>query len=333
MTRTLLIATGDVIAYGRQGIRTAAELVDALRLGTGPSAMGEVVARDALTEPSWDMTSATMLMLARQVRAAVLDEGYDGVVVTHGLDTVEETAFLTDLLVGPAAARAGIVFTGAVRRPDDLGADGPRNLAAALVAARDPALRLAGPVVCVDGELHAARWATQVDATAVGGFSSAPHAPVGRVVLEGGAFGGGADSALGGGDRVDPVGAPPPRPPRAAGEPATDVALVKTYPGMESAVLTAVVDRGAAGVVIEGTGTGHVPTSLLAAISDVVEWGIPVVVASRCRAGGSGAAEHIPATVGAIGAGGLSASKARLALMVALGSGNLAGVRAWFGAL
>lgn len=174
MPRLLLLATGDVIAYGRHGLLKAAELL--------PPGAGRVDAVDLLTEPAFDMTSATTLMIATRVRTPVLDDGYDGVVVTYGLDTVEETAFLTDLLAGPAAARAGIVFVGAARRPDDPGADGPRNLAAALIAARDPALRLAGPVVCVDGDLHAARWATHVDATAVAGFSSAPFAPVGRVV-------------------------------------------------------------------------------------------------------------------------------------------------------
>jgi L-asparaginase len=319
MPRVLLVATGDVIAYGREGLRTAAELLAAV-----PPGKGTVEPRDVLTEPAWDMTSSAMLMLARTVRTAVLDEGYDGVVVTHGLDTIEETAFLTDLIVGPAAARAGIVFTGAARRPDDLGADGPANLAAALVAAGDPALRLAGAVVCVGGELHAARWATQVDATAVAGFSSAPYPPVGRVV------GGGT------GARVEPLGTPPPRPPRAAGEPATDVALIRTYPGMEASVLMAVVDGGAAGVVIEGTGNGNVPTSLLAAISDVTEWGIPVVVASRCRAGVTtdpAEGHFMAAAVGAISARGLAAPKARLALMVALGSGSPAGVRRWFEAI
>jgi L-asparaginase len=319
MPRVLLIATGDVIAFGERGLLTAADLLARLPPGAaGPSGQtSDVTPVDVLTEPAFDMSSSTMLTLARRIRTAVLDDGYDGVVVTHGLDTVEETAFLTDLLAGPAAARAGIVFTGAVRRPDDLAPDGPRNLAAALVAARDPALRLAGPVLCVDDDLHAARWATRIDATAVAGFSSAPSAPLGRVV----------------GDRVEPLATPPPRPPRAAGEPASDVALVKTYPGMEATMLTAVVDAGAAGVVIEGTGNGNVPTSLLAAISDLTEWGIPVVVASRCAGGVAGdplSIDGLAATVGAIGARGLAAPKARLALMVALGSGNIAGVRRWF---
>jgi L-asparaginase len=104
---------------------------------------------------------------------------------------------------------------------------------------------------------------------------------------------------------------------------------------VESSVLTAVVDGGAAGVVIEGTGQGSVPTSLLAAISDLTEWGIPVVIASRCRTVSTVPSEWHALTdaVGAIPARGLPARKARLALMVALGSGNLAGVRRWFEAL
>jgi L-asparaginase len=321
MARVLLLATGDTIAYGRRdgrpAVLTAAELLAAL---PPDRFTAEVTPEDALTEPSWDMSSATMLALARRVRSAVLDDGYDGVVVTHGTDTVEETAFLTDLLAGPAAARAGIVFTGAVRRADEPSADGPRNLASAIAAARAPALRLAGAVVCANDDLHAARWVSEVDATSSdttrAAFSSAPFPPVGRVV----------------GGRVETVGTPPPRPPRARGEPASDVALIKTYPGMEPTLLTAAVDAGAAGIVLEGTGPGNVPTSLLAAISDLTDWGIPVVIASRSRTGGADG-NGLAAGVGAFGARGLAAPKARLALMVALGAGGADGARHWFGQL
>src|SRR6185369_5718589 len=149
---------------------------------------------------------------------------------------------------------------GALRPLDDLGSDGPRNLASALVAAADPALRGAGVVVCLNDELHAARWVSLLDATSVAGFSSAPHRPVGRVV----------------GARVEVLAPPPPRPPAHDGDPELDVALVKTYPGIEAAALTAPVDAGARGVVLEGTGMYNVPASLLAAISDLTEWDIPV---------------------------------------------------------
>jgi L-asparaginase len=319
--RVLLLATKDVHAYGRRDDRptvfTGAQLLARI---PARQQSAEVTVEDVPTEPSWDMSPATMLMLARRARAAILDDGYDGVVVLHGTDTLEETAFLTDLLAGAAATRAGIVFTGAARRADELSADGPRNLAGAVAAACDPALHRAGVVLCFDDELHAARWATNVDAAGATTFSSAPFPPVAHVVE----------------NHVVPFAAPPPRPPDPVGRPASDVALIKTYPGMESTLLTAAVDAGAAGIVLEGTGAGNVPAGLLATISDLTEWDIPVVIASRCRttahpplpdpARGAGLA----LTVGAISARGLSAPKARAALTVALGTGSAARARQWF---
>jgi L-asparaginase len=113
---------------------------------------------------------------------------------------------------------------------------------------------------------------------------------------------------------------------------------------MDGTLLMAAVDAGASGIVLEGTGAGNVPASLLATISDLTEWKIPVVVASRSRTGdgdlpelssgvGLGLGASIAATAGAIGARGLSAPKARLALMVALGTGSAGGARHWFSEL
>lgn len=318
--RVVLLSTKDTIAYatrpGREAVASGTEL-----LGTIPADMiaAEVVVEDVLTEPSWDMSPATMLALARRTREAILDDGYDGVVLSHGTDTLEETAFLADLMAGPAAARGAIVLTGALRQFDELSADGPRNLASSIAAAADPSLAGAGAVVCVDDELHAARWVSKTDATTVRAFSSAPFGPLGRVV----------------GGRVELLTAAPPRPPEAYAEPESDVALLKTYPGMEPALLSTVVDAGARGVVLEGTGLGNVPVSLFSAISDLTGWDIPVVVASRCRTRAVGLTALPPpaglaAKVGAIGARGLAPAKARAALMVALGSGGVAAARDWF---
>ena len=261
-----------------------------------------------------------MLALARRAGSAIVSDGFDGVVLVHGVDTMEETAFLTDLLAGPAALSGGIVLTGAVRYFDDLSSDGPRNLASAITAAADPSLRGVGAVVCVNDELHAARWVTMVDATGVAAFSSAPFPPLALVTSAG----------------IEFRATPPPRPPLAQGQPESDVALIKTYPGIEPALLTAAADAGTRGIVLEGTGAGTVPASLLAAISDLVEWGIPVVIASRCRTSAA-RRDDLPAEVGlagrvgAIGARGLAAGKARSALMVALGcAGGMDGVRDWF---
>lgn len=323
MSRVLLLATGDTIAYhlDRHHVASAAELLRTIPGGPPPAA---VTAEDVLAEPSWDTSPATMLRLARRARTAVLDEGFDGVVVTHGLDTLEETAFLTDLLAGPAAWQGGIVFTGAVRTLGEPSPDGPRNLASALVVAADPALYGLGALVCLDDEAHAARWATQVAADGTPAFTSAPFRPVARVT---------GRRAVRGEDT-------PPRPPAApAPEQAeTDVALVKTHPGMDPGLLRAVTDAGARGVVLEGTGPGNVPVDLFTAISELTEWDIPVVVASRSRTrtgplGDLGGAAGMAAKVGAIGARGLAPGKARVALMVALGAGGgVAAARAWFDA-
>ncbi|MEU4426080.1 asparaginase domain-containing protein [Actinoplanes sp. NPDC024001] len=281
----LLLSTNDVHSYGG----------GELTLPPGVDATVEHV----MTEPSWDMSAATMLALAHRVRDAA-ESG--AVVVAHGADTVEETAFLTDLVAGPTA-RAGIVFTTELSR-------------AAFTAAADPRLRQVGAVVCCGALLHAARWATH----AGGSFTSAPFAPVAHVT--------GNDLTLG--------AAPPARPPAPRGRPVPDVALLKTYPGMDATLLMAAVDAGAAGIVLEGTGPGNVPASLFAAISDLTEWGVPVVIASRSHVGPSPVpnpdhAHGLAFAMGAVSARGLSAPKARAALMVALGAGSAA--RAWFAQL
>jgi L-asparaginase len=302
--RVLLVATGDTIAYqpGRSRVATGADLLAAA--GTVPV---RVTVEDLMAEPSWDISPSTMLAVARRVRQALAGEGFDGVVVTHGVDTLEQTAFLTDLLVD---VRGGIVFTGAFRYLDDPASDGPRNVADSLTTAADPLLRNAGAVLCLNGELHAARWAVLAEATR---FTSDPL--LGHVV------GAGVDLAVMPPDRF---GAP-------KGEPETDVALVKTYPGMPAAIINAAVDAGARGVVLEGTGAGSVPVELFTTISELSEWDIPVVVASRARTRGERSlGVSLAASAGAISARGLSASHARVALMVALGAGGVDAVRSWF---
>ncbi|WP_203883713.1 asparaginase [Planotetraspora kaengkrachanensis] len=320
MARVLLIATGDTIAYmsgpGRPGVASGADL-----LRTVPARMlpAQVEVEDFMAPPSWDMSPSVMLALARRARSAILDEEFDGVVITHGLDAMEDTAYLTDVLAGPAAHRGAIVLTGAVRPLDDPSPDGPGNLAASLTAAAHPALRGVGAVVCLDDRLHAARWVTMIDAGGRPAFTSAPYSPVFRVE-EG---------------RIRPLAAAPPRPPDPVGEPESHVPLIKTYPDIEPALLTTVVDAGARGIVLEGTGAGNVPVTLFTAIAELSDWDIPVVVASRCHTSGV-PLDTLPlglglaAKAGAIGARGLAPVKARAALMVALGSGGRDAVREWF---
>jgi L-asparaginase len=308
--RVLLLANKDTIAYcrrsGHENVASGAQLLDSISADR-PTA--DVSVEDVLSEPSWDITPTTMLALARRTRAAILDDGFDAVVITHGTDTLEDTAFLIDLLAGPAARHGAITITGAMRPLDDLSADGPRNLASAIAAATHPALIGMGVVACLNDELHAARWVTKIDATSIAAFSSAPYTPIARVV----------DS------HVELLSTPPPRPPEPHGEPESDVALIKTYPGISPALLTAAVDSGARGIVLEGTGMFNVPANLLTTISDLTDWDIPVVIASRCHTRAVDLTDlplvnGLAGRVGAIGARRLAPGKARSALMVALGS-------------
>jgi L-asparaginase len=286
----LLLATGDTMAQRKSSVATGRELLE--MAGTPPQ---RVVVEDVLAEPSWDMSVSTQLALARRVRKALAEDEFAGVVVTHGVDTLEETAFLADLMAGPA--RGGIVFTGAFHPLFVPEPDGPDNLVASLTAAADPALRGAGAVVCIRNELHAARRVRYAL-----GFSSAPRPMLGRVVR----------------GEVHLTSTPPPRPPEVGGEPETDVALLKTYPDMPSSLLTTVTDLGAQGVVLEGTGAGNVPVELFGTIMELSQMDIPVVVASRAYTVDIGLAQRM----GAIGAGGMSAQQARMALMVALSKGG-----------
>lgn len=326
LRRVLLLATGDTMAYRLRpdspGVASGAELLKTLPAGELPRDV-VVEVEDVSAEPGWDISPATMALLARGARTAILERGFDGVVITHGVDTMEETAFLVDVLAGRAAGRGALVLTGAVRPLDDLSADGPRNLASSVVAAADPALRGAGAVVCLNDELHAARWGSMVDATGVSAFSSAPFPVLGRVA----------------GGRVEFSAAPPARPPAVEGEPETDVALIKTYPGMDPVLLTSAVDAGARGVVLEGTGVANVPVGLFTTIDELIGWDVPVVVASRCHTRRTPLEDLRPdmglaGGVGAIGARGLAPAKARCGLMAALGAGGgVEAARAWFSRL
>lgn len=292
----LLVATGDAMAHRKSGVATGRELLD--MIAAPPM---RVVVEDVLAEPSWDTSVSTQLALARRVRKAIADDEFDGVVVTHGVDTMAETAFLTDLLAGPA--RGGIVFTSGFHPLSAPEPDVLDNLTASLIAAAAPALRGAGAVVCMRNELHAARWARLAL-----GFTSAPRPMLGRVAR----------------GEVRLESTPPPRPPVVAGEPESDVALIKTYPGMPESMLTLVTDLGARGVVLEGTGygTGNVPVELFGTIMSLSQMDIPVAVTSRAYLTEVGLAERM----GAIGAPGMTAEQARMALMVALGEGG--GVKA-----
>jgi L-asparaginase len=310
----LVLTTGGTIASlpdpatgAKRPAVSGAELVASV---PGLAEVADVRVEEVAAESSWNLTPAHMLAVARRANEALAGGDVDGLVVTHGTDTVEETAFLTDLTL---SADRPVVFTAAMRSPDEPSADGPRNLLNAVRVAAAPEARGAGAVVALNDEIHAARWVRKLDTGLTGAFGSPRHAALGRVTpteLE--------------------LGTLPPRgfTIEPANELSHEVALVSAYPGTDGAAMVAVVEAtDAAGLVVEGTGSGNVPGSAEAGIRAVVERGLPVVVATRVPGGSSGSGYGSPGggarlrELGAVTAGPLSAGKARLLLMVLLAGG------------
>ncbi|HET7488850.1 MAG TPA: asparaginase domain-containing protein [Acidimicrobiales bacterium] len=300
MAVVLIAAGGTIASRPRPDGAVAVALSGAdlvARAGLDPAAV-ELV--DMARGPSWSLAADDMAAIAR---AAVERSGRAPVVVTHGTDTLEETAFLAWLLGGTRP----VAFTGAMRHDAHPEPDGPANLRAAVALAE---AGVDGPVVHLAGESHHARWATKTDTTAVTSFRS-----------------------------VGGSGVPAPPPP-AGGRLVTAVAEVRSHVGVDAGVVDWHLDRGARGVVVQGTGTGNVHGGLVPGIERALAAGVPVVVASRCATGavapvyGGPGGLHELAALGCIPAGDLPAHKARLALWVALGADDRPeAVRAWFAAL
>ena len=294
-----LIATGGTIASLADpetgAVRPAVSAQDLVATVPG---LGPVEVEEVAHVNGWNVTPATMLEVARRASAG------GPVVVTHGTDTIEETAFFCDLTV-----ESDVVFAGAMRNGSEVSADGPRNLlCASQVAEAAPGL---GTVLVLNDEIHAARWARKQDSSRVHAFTSPGHGPVGIVVP------GSVRIAV--------------RPPRRFLVPLPEalppVPVIQTYTGIEEHLIETVLDAtGAAGLVLEGTGLGNVPGSAERGIAAAVERGLPVVTATRVPSGGTHAVYGGPGGVvtlrelGVLTAGGLSAAKARLLLMLLIAS-------------
>jgi L-asparaginase len=307
---TRVIATGGTIASLADpetgAVRPTVSAADLVKTVPG---LGPVDVESVAHVNGWNMTPATMLEVARRA------SGGGPVVVTHGTDTIEETAFFCDLTVA-----GDVVFAAAMRSGGEIAADGPRNLLCAVQVAESDAARGMGAVLVLNDEIHAARWVRKQDSSRVSAMVSPGHGPIGIAVP--------------GSVRVS---MPPPRRVRLAlPDVLPPVPVLQTYTGLEEQLIETVLDAtGAAGLVLEGTGLGNVPGTAERGIVAAVERGLPVVTATRVPTGGTGAVYGGPGGVvtlsdlGVMTAGTLSAAKARLLLMLLLADGG--DVRGRFG--
>jgi L-asparaginase len=221
---------------------------------------------DVRTLSSRAVTPHDMWELALAVRREI-DNGSDGIVVTHGTDTLEETAYALALLLEPTVP---IVLTGAMRGPHLAGTDGPANLNAAVACALHPPLRRYGPVVVFQDEIHTARLVTKHHSTRPAAFTSPAAGPVGSVI-EG---------------RIELLFGPPVRSDRLPATAAPDkrVEILQVAAGTDGRLLTVLADHVDA-LVVAAVGAGHLSPSLAQAAAEVVRAGRPVILTSRCADG------------------------------------------------
>lgn len=259
--------------------------------------------------PSPHMTIQHVKQLKDIILEAVSNKYYDGFVITHGTDTLEETAFLLDLILG---IEQPVVITGAMRSSNEIGSDGLYNYISAIRVASDEKARHKGVMVVFNDEIHTARNVTKTHTSNTNTFQSPNHGPIGVLTK----------------DRVQFHHMPYRQQALENVNDKLNVPLVKAYMGMPGDIFSFYSREGIDGMVIEALGQGNIPPSALDGIQQLVSLNIPIVLVSRSFNGivsptyaydGGG---YQLAQQGFIFSNGLNGPKARLKLLVAL-SNNL----------
>ncbi|WP_218116602.1 asparaginase [Staphylococcus aureus] len=258
--------------------------------------------------PSPHMTIQHVKQLKDIILEAVSNKYYDGFVITHGTDTLEETAFLLDLILG---IEQPVVITGAMRSSNEIGSDGLYNYISAIRVASDEKARHKGVMVVFNDEIHTARNVTKTHTSNTNTFQSPNHGPLGVLTK----------------DRVQFHHMPYRQQALENVNDKLNVPLVKAYMGMPGDIFSFYSREGIDGMVIEALGQGNIPPSALDGIQQLVSLNIPIVLVSRsfngivsptyAYDGGYQLAQQ-----GFIFSNGLNGPKARLKLLVAL-SNNL----------
>ena len=274
----------------------------------GLEAFATVSAVDFARLPGPHMTPGRMLELARVTGTQLENPATTGVVITHGTDTLEETACLLDLVL---ASDKPVVLVGAMRNSSELGWDGPANLRSAVRVAAEPAARGQGVLVVMNDQILAAADATKTHTEAVDTFRSREGSALGFVDK----------------DRVFITRRRVAREHIPADRLEERVEIVKLSAGSDGRVIRWLLEDGVRGLVIEGLGRGNAPVTAIEAVEQAVRSGFPVVIASRCPRGRvldtyayAGAGRQFK-KLGAILAGTIPSHKARLKLMLLLGMG------------
>ena len=255
--------------------------------------------------PGPHVTPEIMIDLSTQLKRNIAEKKLDGIVITHGTDTLEETAYLIDLTI---KTEIPIVFTGSMKNSSEPDWDGPRNLTDSIQVCLNGNSKNLGVLVCLHGEVNAASEVTKIFSNEIETFQSLDFGALGfvqygRVVYN--------------------------RLPRHLETINTDkvnsnVDLLTVYAGMDEKFFRHSADSGTDGLVIQALGIGNVPPAAFKGVEYVIKKNIPVVLVSRCPAGETsniysypGAGKHLH-DLGVIFTDYLNGQKARIKLMLAL---------------
>jgi L-asparaginase len=292
-------AGGNVPAHGGEAL---------VALAPGIERIAPLHIEDWARVPACHLDQERLWALRERVRSIADAKAADGIVITHGTDILEETAYLLDRTLAPDLP---VALTGAMRTSSDTAWDGPSNLRDAVTVAASPETRGRGTVVVFNGEVFAGRTAAKVHASNVAAFA-APHASaLGRV--ESG--------------RVSYAASAPNRPgPLAPTGLTARVALIPAVVGDDGRMLDLARPQHD-GVVIEAFGSGNLPPGSVPAIRRWLDEGKPVILASRCLHGEvtptyafEGGGARLVA-MGVVPAGPRTPSQARMELTIALSAG------------
>ena len=276
---------------------------------TGVENYAEIISYNFSSLPSPHITPELMMKLSNFIQELVDRDDIEGVVVTHGTDTLEETAYFLDLTV---KTKKPIIVTGAMRSSSELGYDGPFNLATSICTAIAEESKGRGVIVCFNGELNDAREVTKVNSMALNAFRTPNFGPVGIVDNNKVIFYRKGKK----GEKFSPETMD------------KDVALIKCVAGMDSSYLEFAMQKGFKGIVIVGLGRGNVPPTMVDGIKKAISNNIPVVLVSRCFEGRvfesygyEGGGKHLM-DLGVIFGDNMPGQKARIRLLTAINSGK-----------
>ena len=322
MKKVVVLTTGGTIAMKPDplsgGLIPAVSGDDLVEAVPALKDVAAVEVHEFSNVPSGHVTPQMMFELAQQVDAYAARPDVDGIAITHGTDTMEETAYMLSLV---CRTEKPVTITGAMRGASDMGYDGPANILAAVRVAACDAAAGRRCLLVMNDEIHAAAEVTKMHTVSCSTFASPGWGPVGHVYYNGVVFRRTCENLRRiVTDHIEP-----------------DVELLKVATGMSDLFFRAAADKPVKGLVVEAVGCGNVPPTVLHGIEYVRSKGIPVVLASRVPEG------KVVPVYGYLGSAGwmkpldlihadeINGQKARLKLMAALSlTQDLEELRAFF---